>query len=78
MCYKEKLDRLDLFPLGSWKVRGDVLEVHKIKGHRLDEKQQSFAHGREFNIRRHRSKVSGERFKRSLKGYFSPQRVVYT
>ena len=77
LSYKERLDRLGLFPLERRRLRGDLIEVYKImRGIDQLDSQYLFPKVRESKTRGHRFKVRGKRYKRVQRGNFFTQRVV--
>ena len=61
LSYKERLDRLGLFPLERRRLRGDLIEVYKImRGTDQLDSQYFFPKVGESKTRGHRFKVRGE------------------
>ena len=77
LSYKERLERLGLFPLECRRLRGDLIEVYEImRGSDQRDSQYRFTKVEEFKTRRHRFKVRGERYKSVQRGNVFTHRVV--
>ena len=75
--YEEKLEKLGLFSLERWRLRGDLIEVHKImRGMDRVDSQKLFPRVKESITRGHRFKIQGARFKGDDRGKFFTQRMV--
>ena len=68
MSYEERLDKLGLFSLERWRLRGDLIEVYKIMN-RMDS-QMFFPRVEKSSTRGHRFKVRGEKFRGDMRGKF--------
>ena len=77
LSYKERLDRLGLFPLECRRLRVDLIEVYKImRGIDQLDNQYLFPEVGESKTRGQRFKVRGERYKRVQRGNFFTQKVM--
>ena len=77
ISYEERLEKLGLFSLERWRLRGHLIEVYKIKrGMDRADSQKLFPRVEESITRGHRFKVQGARFKGDERGKFFTQRVV--
>eukprot|EP00061_Rhincodon_typus_P013147 g39332.t1 len=75
LSYKEKLDKLGLFPLECRRLRDDLIEVYKVmRG--TDKLNSQGLFSMESKTRRRRFEMREERFKRDLTGNLFTQRVV--
>ena len=77
ISYEERLDKLGLFTLEQWRLRGDLMEVYKIMSgiDRVDS-EMLFPRVEKSSTRGHRFKVHGEKFRGDVRGKFFTQRVV--
>ena len=76
LSYKEWLDRLGLFSLEHWRLRGELKEIYKMRGRDQRDSQYLFTKIGESKTRGRRFKMRGERYKRIQRGNFFTQRVV--
>jgi len=76
LSYKERLDRLGLFPLEHRRFRGDLIEVYKImRGIDNVDSQHLFPKVGDSETRGHRFKARGEKYKRVQRGNSFTHRV---
>ena len=62
--YKERLNKLELFSLERWRLRGDLIEVYKImRGIDRVDSQRLFPRVQVPIARGHRFKVRGGKFR---------------
>ena len=76
LSYKERLDRLGLFSLEHWRLRGELKDIYKMRGIDQRDSQYLFTKVGESKTRGHRFKMRGERYRRIQRGNFFTQRLV--
>ena len=77
LSYRERLDRLVLFTLECWRLRGDLIEVYKImRGMDRVNVLCLFPRVGDSRTRGHRFKLRGERINGNLRSNCFTQRVV--
>jgi len=71
ISYEERLEKVGLFSLERWRLRGDLIEVSmNMRGMDRFDSQKLFPRLEESITRGHTLKVRGARFKGNVRGRF--------